>query len=304
MTSFACAALLCLSLPCALRAQEKAPLGTRVEKLKASRIEGRSLRGLRALRPLYGIPVLSFNTGSYDADSREREPEILPTNVICGHSYAEKIGYSKRAWNSVNLDFDIPNWVAWDPDPFEAGDSLDRFSRQMAEYCSSDLRRSDPAFRPDSLLLALVLEECRKWALEKPVGSISLACGPLVRNASDCRPYEYFVVVCKRTGKALGYKSIGFLIPPASDASETAAPGTAAVNPYTLSTSVNTVEYKSGYDFFPGLPEGVQEYVEGMTTFELFCSYVEEAAYNEEPPDSDNDAMDALNDYLLDFYDR
>ena len=41
-----------------------------------------------------------------------------------------------------------------------------------------------------------------------------------------------------------------------------------------------------------------------MTTFELFCSYVEEAAYNEEPPDSDNDAMDALNDYLLDFYDR
>ena len=63
-------ALLCLTLSCALCAQEKAPLGTRVEKLKASRIEGRSLRGLRALRPLYGIPVLSFNTGSYDADSR------------------------------------------------------------------------------------------------------------------------------------------------------------------------------------------------------------------------------------------
>ena len=41
-----------------------------------------------------------------------------------------------------------------------------------------------------------------------------------------------------------------------------------------------------------------------MTAFELFWRDVEEAAYNEEPADRDNDAMDALNDDLLDFYDR
>lgn len=295
-----------------LPAQERAPLGTRIEKLKASRIEARSLRGLRSLRPMYGLPELSFNNGSYDRNSREAEPERIPTNIICGHSFAEKIGFTKRVWMSTNLDFNMPNWVAWDLDPFEPGDSLDRFSPVLRPFfitdslrlktITEDAPRNAAAALPDSRLLASVLEECRKWALEKPVGGTSVVCGPLVHDELSHLPYQYFVVVCKKTGKGLGYKSIGFLIPAVGPAG--AAEEGKSVNPYSCSTSVNTIEHKSGYDFFFRLPEGVQEHVEGMTTFELFCSYVEESAYNEEAPDSDNDAMDALNDYLLDFYDR
>lgn len=249
------------------------------EKLKASRIEARA-RALRAMRPMLGIPKLCLDdTAGY------------PTNVICGMAYGEKINCEKGIWISHNLDFSIPNWIACDIDLLASAEERD----PLAKNFPAALINMDPS------LWKAVLAECWKWAWDKPVGGTTMACGPLVR-ASDVTdggnqpvPYEFFLVICKKTRGGLGYKSIGFLIPNRADVEG---------GIYKFSQCVNLIEHKSGYDFFPKLPEGIQENVEGMTTYELYCSYVEEAAYNDDPPEREDDWREALSDYLEDFHDR
>lgn len=276
-------------------AQETAP-----EKLKASHIHAKG-RSLRALRPYLGIPRLSYNIGTYDRNQRNTEPEILLTNAICGTIYGERIEQENGVWISRNLDFGMPNWIAWEiPAASKAGAYGTDITTSGRER--DMLRRYMPEgkVKVDSLLWSTVLDECWKWALEKPLGNLSVACGPLVygperSKGKDAMPYEYFLVICKKCHNRLGYKSVGFLIPnrPITEGGR-----------YKFSECVNLIEHKSGYDFFPELPENLQELVEGMTTYELFCSFVEQEGYREDPEEREDDFNDVMMDYFEDFHDR
>ncbi|GEM_PF-2450407 len=259
------------------------------EKIKASRVEAKA-RTLRAMRPMLGIPKLSFNAGTYTRNQRDAEPEVLRTNGICGYMYGEKVSCENGIWLSQNLDFDMPNWVACDVDLMAAADARDILSKYM------------PAdkIRMNRDLWKAVLEECWKWGWDKPAGNTTIACGPLVTAAEaqkgkDAVPYEYYLVLCKKTKLGLGYKSIGFLIPNREDVQG---------GIYKFSQCVNLIEHKSGYDFFHKLPENLQENVEGMTTYELYCSFIEEEAYIDDPSEREEDWMDAMNDYMEDYRDR
>lgn len=260
------------------------------EKLKESRIEAKG-NAFRSMRPMLGIPKMFYNTASYSHNQKSEEPQSLPTNVICGMMYGEKITCEKGIWVSHNLDFGLPNWIACDIDPMATEQQRDVLAANMP----AKLLNMNPA------IWKSVISECWKWDWDKPVGGTTIVCGPLVKASELAEegavpvPYEYFLVLCKKTRGGLGYKSIGFLIPNRPEAEG---------GIYKFSQCVNLVEHKSGYDFFPKLPESIQENIEGMTTYELYCSYVEEAAYNDEPPERETDWMEALSDYLEDFNDR
>lgn len=277
-----------------VQAQEVAP-----EKLKASRIQARA-RTARYLRPFLGIPVMSYNNGGYDRNQRTREPEILLTNAICGIIYGERVEQEKGIWVSHNLDFGMPNWIAWDVDAVrKPGQGLDM--NTVGEERDL-LRKYMPAekFMVDSTLWNTVLEECWVWAREKPYGHLTVACGPLVYGperlkGTEAMPYEYFLVLCKKCPGKLGYKSVGFLIP-----NRKIVEG----GRFKFSECVNLIEHKSGYDFFPNLPENLQELVEGMTTYELFCSFVEQEGYQHDPEEREDDFNDVMMDYFEDFHDR
>ena len=267
------------------------------EKLKASRISAR-WKGMRYLMPFLGLPEQSFKMGGYDRNQRTAEPEVLLTNVICDAIYGEKTEYRNGVWVSENLDFGMPNWIAWDVNAessskgvsiVETGSGRDLLARHM----------SPSKIKMDSAVWAGVLDECWKWAWEKPVGNLAIVCGPLVYGAErfagrDAVPYEYFLVVCKKVRGGLGYKSIGFLIPN--------SPGLSG-SCMKFSECVNLIEHKSGYNFFPGLPSHSAEAIEGMTTYELFCPYIEQEVYLDDPSERE-DFRDSMSDYLEDFRDR
>jgi len=248
------------------------------EKLNASRIQARATRGLRAQRPHLGLPI-------------RIEGETVKTNTLSDLSYAEKISVENGIWTSMNPDLEIPNWVAWDVDLSAIGRMRDPFPALLKDFQKN--------YNPDTW--NLIMEECNKWAWDKPTGNMSVVCGSLVyadevAKGKNAVPYEYFVVFCKKVAKGpLGWKSIGFLIP---------NNGTDKKGVYSYSTSVNIIEYKSGYNFFKLLPENLQEVVEGMTTYELFCSFVEDDVYQDDPSERMEDFNDMISDYLEDIHDR
>ena len=291
--SAVCAAAFLAAAPA--YSQEVAP-----EKLKASRIQAKGY-GLRGLRPCWGIPKMSYNNGGYDRNQRSKEPEILLTNAICGIIYGESIRQEHGVWISQNLDFKMPNWIAWDiNESSKAGP--EGIDLSTAGSARDMLGKYMPAgkVQVDSTLWSTVLDECWKWAWEKPYGNVSVACGPLVygperEKGAEAMPYEYFLVLCKKAPGRLGYKSVGFLIP-----NRKISEG----GRYKFSECVNLIEHKSGYDFFSGLPENLQELVEGMTTYELFCSFVEQEGYHDDPSEREDDFNDVMMDYFEDFHDR
>ena len=108
-----------------------------------------------------------------------------------------------------------------------------------------------------------------EWIREKPERPVSLVCGPLGSN--------WFVAVCKRRAASPGWKSIGFVIPP-----EGVDP---ARSLYAYSVSVNWLEYRTGYNFFPKLPAHLQEIIEEMTAAELLCPFIESDGIDPDIPD-------------------
>lgn len=114
-----------------------------------------------------------------------------------------------------------------------------------------------------------VTEFCANWASEKPKNTVDIVWGPLQGG--------WFAAICKKTHSALGWKSIGFILPPEG------------IDPlkriYYYSGSVNWIEHKIGYNLFPKLPSHLQEIIEEMTATELLCPYQEFAPGLDEGPD-------------------
>lgn len=180
-------------------------------------------------------------------------------------------------------------WLSWNLDLASTAEDRYKFQRFVKDA-------------PAREVLMQVIDECYRWAWRKPYGNTNLTMGPLYttkrvsssgsstvtsdrtadsttasiigsvhsQNTAEKVQYGWFVAVCKQErvkGPApLGYTSVAFVIPAKS------SPGK---NIYDMSRSVNGVEYISGYNLFPKLPLSVQEQVEEITVYELFCPFQE-----------------------------
>ena len=187
-------------------------------------------------------------------------PEVLPPSKIQARASRKQpsLGLPKR------LDGQIDPVVWYDAGEWKGADSLKAGPFWTMSRISG---------RADKGALTPVLEFCAGWASEKPKESVDLVWGP----------YEggWFAAVCKKTHSALGWKSIGFIIPPGG------------IDParsiFSYSRSVNWTEHMIGYDLFPKLPAYLQEIIEEMTATELLCPYQEFDPGLDEAPDRDLD---------------
>lgn len=152
----------------------------------------------------------------------------------------------------------VPAWVTWNLDLAEFGDDRDKFTPLL------------PVRYADQPVLKSVLDECYRWAWRKPYGNSCVVCGPLYGNRDSSVPAAFFVSVCKKEKiegpTSLGFSSLAWIVP--VDARITG-------KVYDLASTVNLVEYRSGYDLYPKLPSAVQEQVEEISVFELFCPFQE-----------------------------
>lgn len=211
------------------------------ERLGASRITARyGHRGMVR----FGLP------------RRNGETAFL-ANIACGALYGEKISREgPGVWVSRNVDLKTVNWVCWDPDPLGDEKGRDKLTPLL----------KNGEFKISRLVWKSVIDECIKWAAEPPMGFATIVCGPIIGREGE-PPQAWFAAICKKTGLKLGWKSIAFLIP-----NKESADGAA----FKYSESVNALEHQSGWDLFCKLPAGVQELVEEMTVYELFCPFQEQ----------------------------
>lgn len=118
-----------------------------------------------------------------------------------------------------------------------------------------------------------IVEFCREWVTEKPVGPVHVVTGP-VRGMQ-------FIAVCTRSRSNLSWKSIGFIVPLSGLEPDKSV--------WFYSCSVNWIEWLIGYDLFHKLPSGLEELVEEMTAAEHLCSFIEFDPLEYEVPDHEFD---------------
>lgn len=188
-------------------------------------------------------------------DGTEEQREILDDCVVCRQK-----------------DRPFPDWVCWNLDLASGIGDRYKFSRFVKGNIAAEAT------------VRLAVDECYRWAWRKPYGNTNVVIGPLYGTKDRNCPYAWFVAVCKQErikGPApLGFSSIAFIIPASP------APGKSI---YDYSRSVNGVEYLSGYNLFPKLPQSVQEQVEEITAYELFCPFqeIDEELFYELEPEFD-----------------
>ena len=244
-----CLAMILGMIGFALEASAQEP-----ERLNASRITAKVPKKLRTFKPYWGFPE---KDGTVDNEHVVEDTDcFLMENAVTA----------------------VPDWVCWNVDLACPPDTRDKFLRRIA---------------PDRVRIGKdvwnrLMTECIKWAWTKPYGNTNIVCGPLwpvAQPDSTTVPHAFFVAVCKKVNSpepySTGFRSVGFIIPNAqSDVPESGGSGKI----YNFSTSVNAVENQCRMDLFPRLPEHVEEIVEGMTTYELFCPFQEvESQFYEEP---------------------
>lgn len=132
-------------------------------------------------------------------------------------------------------------------------------------------------------VLAPAFAVARRWAMEKPAGSVSIVYGPLGR--------WWYVALCKKARSPLGWRSLGFCIPPQGLPE--------GENAYRYGVSVNWIEFRTGYNLFPKLPAHIQEIVEEMTASDILCPIQES-----ELPYMDSPEQEIEYDMELDYRER
>lgn len=204
-------------------------------RLKESRIEAKVPKKLHTIKPFWGIPIP--NSGE------EEEVEVI------GSLYVSRADEAS-----------IPRWICWNLDL--ASDSNERF--KFEELIPKDKR-------PGSIeQIRAAINECYRWAWRKPYGMTCIVTGPIYLENDSTSPYSWYVTVCKRENAAkmfaLGYSSIAFKVPMHAQGD---------ISVYDQSVTVNMVEFLTHYNLYPHLPASVQEQVEEVTGYELFCNFQE-----------------------------
>lgn len=210
-------------------------------RLKEAVVSAKIPKKLHTFTPFWGVPIpASGNSG--DAENIEWIGELV---------------LSRRDSTS------LPDWVCWNLDLATVGAEKFKYAKFVPKGISVH----------NGELLDRVINECYRWAWRKPYGRTNVVWGPLYHPKGSDQPYAFFVAVCKeervKSLLPLGYTSVAFIVPNYPVSSN------ALRGIYDLSCSVNAVEYKSGYNLFPKLPAAVQERVEELTDYELFCPFQE-----------------------------
>ena len=120
---------------------------------------------------------------------------------------------------------------------------------------------------------AKIVDFCKDWVFEKPVGPVHIVAGP-VRGMR-------FIAVCSKAQGGITWKSIGFIVPKSGLESDKSV--------WFYSCSVNWIEWLTGYNLFPKLPSGLQEIVEDMTAAEHLCPFIESDPLEYDIPDAEID---------------
>lgn len=127
-----------------------------------------------------------------------------------------------------------------------------------------------------------VMEWVQKWANEKPSRAVDMVYGPFYGG--------WYIALCKKTGERLIWRSIGLVIPFGGPI--------AGRSMLSYSHSINWLEHRTGYNFFPKLPSHLQEIIEEMTVVEWLSPVQEfETLPLDSAPDQEIDT-DWQQDYL------
>lgn len=201
---------------------------------------------------------------------------------------------------SYNKDLKIPNWVAWHLTAEHADGTVPRFRGYLEDedvpqpratnedyrgsgwshghMCpAGDNKWDEQAMMESNLLTNMcpqergmnsgvwnrIEQDCRKWA--KKYGEVYIVCGPVFYNRKHetigvnkvAVPEAFFKVVLCTTGNP---KAIGFVVKNNA--------GTKKKDQYV--NSVDEVERITGYDFFPALPDSVEEMVEATANLKAW----------------------------------
>ncbi|MBR1933818.1 MAG: DNA/RNA non-specific endonuclease [Prevotella sp.] len=194
---------------------------------------------------------------------------------------------------SYNKDLKIPNWVAWHLTAEHAIGTVERFKGYIEDedvpkpratnedyrgsgwshghMCpAGDNKWDEQAMRETFLLTNMCPQDrslnsglwnriemdCRKWA--QKYGSLYIVCGPLFYNKQHetigvnkvVVPEAFFKVILCMQGKP---KAIGFVVKNNA--------GTKKKDQYV--NTIDEVERITGIDFFPALPDSIENKVEG-----------------------------------------
>lgn len=203
--------------------------------IKETVISAKLPKHLRTYVPFWGTPLPSRWT---------REDSLVFDNCVA----------------SIDTTRVFPNWICWNLDLGSVAEDKYKFRRFVKKWSAI----------PAEGLLKQLIDECYRWAWKKPYGNTNVVFGSIYATQNSQEPSAWFVAVCKKDSSKglmpLGFSSVAFIVPVSQSS---------RANLYDYSCSVNFVEFRTGYDLFPKLPSGVQEQVEEMTAYELFCPFQE-----------------------------
>ena len=265
----------------------------------------RRLSDVRAYQEQEGGQINSDNENGIDADNSQGKAEYKTTNGLevpgkltdRPEQILKRVAYTA----SYNSDLRIPNWVAWQltgvhtegknkragvkfhedtdvPMPRAVDFDYVRSGYDRGHLCPSADNRWDAIAQEQSFLLTNVCPQdhnlnvgdwhelenlCRKWA--KTYGSIYVVAGPVLFKGKHKTigknkvtvPEAFFKVVLCMEGKP---KAIGFVYRNESGN----RPKSYYVN------TIDDVERITGIDFFPALPDNVENEVEATSSLEAW----------------------------------
>ena len=217
-----------------------------------------------------------------------RLPAHIPSQLLSRTAYCL----------SYNKETRCPNWVAWNltadhadgkwarsndyredydvPAPRATNEDYRGSSWSRGHMCPAGDNKWDSVAMSESFLLSNMCPQdrglnsglwnriemdCRKWA--QRYGSVYIVCGPLFYNRDHetigvnkvVVPEAFFKVILCMQGKP---KAIGFVVKNNA--------GTKKKDQYV--NTVDEVERLTGYDFFPALPDSIEEKVEAYSNLD------------------------------------
>ena len=238
------------------------------------------------------VSLYSYTEEEYEGEENVVTPVLLPPNIPS--QLLSRTAYCL----SYNKETRCPNWVAWNltadhadgewarsndyredfdvPAPRATNEDFRGSSWSRGHMCPAGDNKWDSVAMSESFLLSNMCPQdrslnsglwnriemdCRKWA--QRYGSVYIVCGPLFYNKDHetigvnkvVVPEAFFKVILCMQGKP---KAIGFVVKNNA--------GTKKKDQYV--NTVDEVERLTGYDFFPELPNSIEEKVEAYSNLD------------------------------------
>ena len=249
--------------------EEKSEIDIESEQDKATRknfvdVNGKDVNGIVLLPPNISSQLLSRTAYCLSYNKDTRCPNWVAWNLVADHADGEwarsndyREDYDVPAPRATNEDYKSSSWSRGHMCP--AGDCKWDANAMSETFLLSNMCPQDRNL--NSGLWNRIEMDCRKWV--QRYGSIYIVCGPLFYNKEHetigvnkvVVPEAFFKVILCMQGKP---KAIGFIVKNNA--------GTKKKNQYV--NSIDQVERITGYDFFPALPDSIEEKVESYSNLD------------------------------------